>query len=235
MKIKTYIINLERRIDRKNKIKKIIPNILDFKFTSDIGINFDGKNIDFQTLSEVELYDWKMESDNKWWARPLKLGEIGCSLAHFSIWKLASKENLNKVLILEDDVFFDAGFQKKLEHYLNIIEVKTFWDLFYLGRFRLSYPDEHFGNGIVIPGYSHCTYAYMLSKKGIQKILKYNFHRNLIPVDEFLPALYTNHPRKDIRKLYPKSIEAYALIEDIVFQEDKNIAGSDTENSNFVN
>ena len=234
MKIKTYIINLERRLDRKNQIKKIIPNLLDFQFTSDIGINFDGRNVQLQILPDVKLYDWEIESDNEWWARPLKLGEVGCSLAHLSVWELAQKENLDKVLILEDDVFFDVGFQTKFEQYLNILETKTSWDLFYLGRYRLPYPDEHFENDIVIPGYSHCTYAYALSKKGIKKILGCNFHRNLIPVDEYLPALYTNHPRKDIRELYPKIMEAYALINDIVFQENKKIAGSDTEDSNSV-
>jgi collagen beta-1,O-galactosyltransferase len=234
MKIKTYVINLERRIDRKQKIKRIIPDILDFQFTSDIGINFDGKNIDIQTLPNIKLYDWEIESDNKWWSRHLKLGEVGCSLAHLSIWELARKENLNSVLILEDDVFFDVDFQKKYKQYMDILETKTSWDLFYLGRYRLPYSDDYFENDIVIPGYSHCTYAYALSKKGIKKILGCDFHCNLIPVDEFLPALYTNHPRKDIRELYPKIMEAYALINDIVFQEDKNIAGSDTEDSNFV-
>lgn len=233
MKIKTYIINLKRRPDRKEQLIKLIPNNLDFQFTSDIGINYDGKKLNLESLPNVQLYDWEIESENRWWSRPLKFGEIGCSLAHFSVWELACSEKLDMVLILEDDVFFDTEFQLKLQFYLKILEQKTKWDLFYLGRTR-RYPDKYFDDNIVIPGYSYCAFAYMLSKRGIKKILENNFLKNVIPVDEFLPSLYIDHPRADIRKLYPKSLEAYALNESIIFQKEKRIAGSDTEESNFV-
>ncbi len=53
----------------------------------------------------------------------------------------------------------------------------------------------------------------------------------LIPVDEILPALNLDHPRADIRSLYPKRLRAYALEPPLVTQLPKEEAGSDTEAS----
>lgn len=56
----------------------------------------------------------------------------------------------------------------------------------------------------------------------------------LIPVDEFLPALYLDHPRADVRRRYPRRLHAYAfeppLVADLPYEE----AGSDTEASEFA-
>lgn len=49
-----------------------------------------------------------------------------------------------------------------------------------------------------------------------------------------LPALYMNHPRPDIRALYPPRLRAYALKPPLVTQLPKDEAGSDTEASAFV-
>jgi hypothetical protein len=54
------------------------------------------------------------------------------------------------------------------------------------------------------------------------------------PVDELIPALYMDHPRADIRLLYPKRLRAYALEPPLVTQLPKEEAGSDTEASGFA-
>jgi collagen beta-1,O-galactosyltransferase len=65
-------------------------------------------------------------------------------------------------------------------------------------------------------------------------VLSCGFERALIPVDEPIPALYLDHPRDDIRSLYPKRLRAYALEPSLVTQLPKDEAGSDTEASTFV-
>jgi glycosyl transferase, family 25 len=88
--------------------------------------------------------------------------------------------------------------------------------------------------GIVHPGYSYCTFGYLLSASGLRRVLNCGFERALIPVDELLPALYMDHPREDIRLLYPKRLRAYAVEPALITQLPKDEAGSDTEASPFV-
>ena len=108
------------------------------------------------------------------------------------------------------------------------------WDLLYLGRWALDGDDQPAGEGIVRPGYSYCTYGYLLSASGLRALLGCGFERALIPVDELFPALYLDHPRADIRLLYPKRLRAYALEPPLVTQLPKEVAGSDTEASPFA-
>ena len=65
-------------------------------------------------------------------------------------------------------------------------------------------------------------------------MLDCGFERALIPVDELIPALYLDHPREDIRSLYPKRLRAYAFEPALVTQLPKEQAGSDTEASGFA-
>lgn len=46
----------------------------------------------------------------------------------------------------------------------------------------------------VRPGYSYWTIGYMITRKGIGKLLEANPLRRLVPVDEFLPIMYRSHP-----------------------------------------
>lgn len=234
MLIKTLIVSLERRSDRRERIREVLPSCLDYRFSCDLGINFDGKSMAIDDLQGIQLFNWQIDCDNFWWDRPLKLGEIGCSLAHLELWKLAHEQKLDEVLILEDDTFFPDDFEDKIGEYLKYLNKNTKWDICYLGRCKLEHADTEINDFLVKPGYSHCTFGYMISKKGLKKILSLNFEKNIIPVDEFLPALYIDHPRSDIKEIFPKCLEAYALKEDIVFTLDKKLAGSDTEESSYV-
>ncbi len=232
--MKTYIINLKRRNDRRERMQAILPKGLQAELTTDWDGSLDGREITPETLRGFGLFPWQIESDNKWWNRPLKKGEICCSISHYLIWRHAIKMNDNTFLILEDDVYFIDEFMRHLVQSLerlNLYDSK--WELLYLGRVPLE-QDEPVMDGIVRPGYSHCTYAYLLTKSGVKKLLNSGFEKALIPVDEFLPAMYIDHPRADVRQMFPKRLSAYALKPAIVFQLSKTVAGSDTEESDFI-
>jgi hypothetical protein len=94
--------------------------------------------------------------------------------------------------------------------------------------------DEPVAEGIMRPGFSYCTYGYMLSAAGLDKVLAVGFEKALLPVDELLPALYMDHPRGDVRRRYPKQLSAYALEPPLVAQLPKDEAGSDAEGGDFV-
>jgi collagen beta-1,O-galactosyltransferase len=73
-----------------------------------------------------------------------------------------------------------------------------------------------------------------LSAAGLAKVLDADFGRAIVPVDEFLPALYMRHPRLDVRRRYPPRLAAYAFEPPLVTQLPKDLAGSDTEATAFV-
>ena len=114
------------------------------------------------------------------------------------------------------------------------------WDLLYLGRNRhgqdeplpsveTSTPDEreacHPALHVLKAGFSTCAHAYVLTASGIEKLLSLSLHRQVIPVDDLLPALYAEHPRNDMkhRLLHDDRgdknfMQALGLKEDLVWQ-----------------
>jgi len=72
----------------------------------------------------------------------------------------------------------------------------------------------------------------MISRGGIQKIIETGFPGNLIPVDEFLPAMYMDHPRIDVRECYRKRLRAYSVDPLVCFVEDE--FGSDIMDSGLI-
>ncbi|KAA1242919.1 glycosyltransferase family 25 protein [Aquimarina sp. RZ0] len=236
MKIKTYIVNLNRRGDRKKELITKIPRILDYQFISDLGLDCDGNLLTENDFDTINCFDWQLhESNNGYYNRPLKLGEVGCSLSHLNTWKEAVKQDVPYVMVLEDDVIFRDDFSEQINKALKFLQTNyPKWDLLYLGRIPLEKDKKIINEQIVAPGYSYGAYAYIVSKKGIEKLLKSNLESNIIPSDEFLPAMYIDHPREDIQKIFKKSLQAYALHESIVFPGDPNIIGSDTEESSYI-
>jgi glycosyl transferase, family 25 len=229
-RLKTYVVNLKRRGDRRARMERVLPATWDAQFTSDWDGPMDGQAIDPDDLPGFGLYRWELPSDNPWWNRPLKLGEIGCAISHWMCWQKAAADAADPALILEDDVALADHCAARLQSRLaRLSTIDPHWDLLYLGRWALDDQDHAVAEGIVRPGY-----GYVLSASGLAALLNCGFERALIPVDELIPALYLDHPREDIRSLYPKRLRAYALEPPLITQLPKEEAGSDTEASAFV-
>jgi collagen beta-1,O-galactosyltransferase len=233
--LKTYVVNLKRRPDRRARMERVLPATWDVQFTSDLEGPMDGQAIDPDHLTGFGIYQWEIPSENPWWSRPLKLGEIGCAISHWTCWQQAAADGAGPALILEDDaVLVDHCAERLQARLAQLSAADPHWDLLYLGRWALDHADRAVAEGIVRPGYSYCTFGYLLSASGLRKMLDCGFERALIPVDELIPALYLDHPRADIRSLYPRRLRAYALEPPLVTQLPKDEAGSDTEASAFV-
>ncbi len=232
------MINLARRPDRRAWMNHALPRDLPVTFTSDWTGPFDGQNLTMNLLEEggYKLFPWQIESDNPWWSRPLKYGEVACTLAHLACWRHAAKAGSNTfIVILEDDALLPTTFLEDLLDGLNRLTKHAAFDLLYLGRFPLAAGREpSVMEGFVSPAYSHCTFGYVLSRAAVDVVLATRLESAIVPVDEFLPALYIDHPRPDLRARFPRQLTALAYDPPLVRQRSKGQAGSDTEDSDFV-
>ena len=67
----------------------------------------------------------------------------------------------------------------------------------YLGRTKPGDDDESFVQGSKIlawPSYSYGTFGYLLSYKGVEKLLAQKPLQKMIPVDEYLAIIFDQHP-----------------------------------------
>ena len=234
--METFVVNLARRPDRRASMERKLPPAWKAEYTTRWTGPLDGASIAPGDLDGFGLFPWQMDCENEWWNRPLKLGEIGCAVSHWLCWRRAVQLGAETALILEDDVELAAGIEHELPERLAALEAHDpAWDVVYLGRWALE-PDGEtvVADGLVRPGYSFCTFGYMLSAAGLSKVLGVGFEQDLIPVDELLPALYLDHPRPDVRRRYPARLSAYAFEPPLVVQLPKDVAGSDTEATPFV-
>ena len=234
--MKVFVVNLARRPDRRARMERTIPASWDVEYTTHWPGPLDGAALGPGDLRGLRLFPWQIESSNEWWNRPLKLGEVGCAVSHWSCWKRAAELDSKLTLVLEDDVELCPGIERALDVAIARLEaLDPGWHLAYLGRWALEPAAELLvAEGIVRPAYSYCTFAYALSSRGLHELLAAGFERALIPVDELLPALYMPHPRADVRKRYPPRLSAYAFEPPLVTQLPKDHAGSDTEATAFV-
>jgi collagen beta-1,O-galactosyltransferase len=233
--IRTYVINLRRRTDRRDRMNRILAPELRATFTSDWDGPFDGRTLNRTDLEAAgyRMFPWQIESDNPWWDRPLKVGEIGCTLSHLACWQDAITRHEPYALVLEDDAVLEDGFTESLVTGLRWTAGSHPFDLLYLGRYPLG-PDRVVAPGLVSPGYSHCTFGYLLTRNALKVLLAQRLHQAVVPVDEFLPSLYIGHPRADLRARFPRRLRALAFGPPLVRQLPKDEAGSDTEDSDFL-
>ena len=235
----TYVVNLRRRTDRRRHMETQLPRRLQAFFTSDMEGPFDGLTLDLEEIREAgcELFDWPLgrtDTGNPYWERNLTYGEIGCTLSHLACWEHAITTDASVFLVLEDDICIPADFIERLTAGLREIDSGCPGvGLVYLLRRSLG-SDRPLLPGVVAPGFSYWTCGYVLTREATLQILGADIRTSIIPVDEFLPAMYTEHPREDVRARYPQRISAAAFDPPLIGKLPKEIVGSDTTDSRLV-
>ncbi|XP_026474672.1 glycosyltransferase 25 family member [Ctenocephalides felis] len=233
-----YMINLLRRPERRERMRLCFQ---------ELGINaktvnaVDGRSLNDSCLVELGI-SFMPEFIDPYHKRPMTMGEIGCFLSHYNIWKEASSMDYNLIMILEDDVRFEPFFRQKLQAILREIQQNNVeYDLLYIGRKRLLENEEPYIENsrlLVKPSYSYWTLGYILTKSGIQKLLKAEPLKNMVPVDEYLPILFDKHPRDAWKTHFPdRDLIALSTAPLLVYPT--HYTGepgyfSDTEDSNII-
>ena len=231
------VINLLRRVDRRQtmdqQLTKHLPAI-PVEYVSAI----DGAAVDDYLAGRgFSIFpNWKdPASTNPYHCRDLRRGEIGCALSHRELWQRAVDQRLERVLVLEDDAILLPGFFEALKKRLEPLErLAPLWDLLYVGRKPLAGTEMSLGEGLVVPKFSYGTYAYVLSLKGASRLLASGLENNIIPADEFLPALYATHPRNDVRRTFGSGARLKAYATDPPLARHSPELDSDTESSRDI-
>ena len=172
-------INLDRAIDRRLKLENIlIDNKLNYKRIEAV----DGK-----------LFE-KNELKQKYNFRKLSTSEVACTLSHIKAIQYAFDNSMETVLIMEDDCSFEyLNFKKKPLR--KLMSIDNDWDIIQLG---IICGEELYNNFTKILDenltkscyYSLGAVAYLINRKGMEKILNYfSKTRNLKVADEYIYEL----------------------------------------------
>ncbi|KAM6902368.1 procollagen galactosyltransferase 2 [Xenentodon cancila] len=207
-----YLINLRRRQDRRDRMLFSLNELeIDVKVVDAV----DGNALNSSDIKILGV-DLLPGYYDPFSGRTLTKGEVGCFLSHFYIWKEIVDMQMDKALIFEDDVRFQANFKRRVLRLMEEVEqVELDWDIIYLGRKQVNpgneEPVEDVRN-LVVADYSYWTLSYAISQQGAQKMLNAEPLSKMLPVDEFLPIMYDKHPNEDYKSQFlNRNLQAFSV------------------------
>jgi len=199
-----FVVNMDRRADRLATFKETHPTL--YKHTYKWRAT-DGTKL---TLSPQLAYLFR-NNDFKW-----KKPVMGCAISHLGLWEKCANDSHN-YLILEDDVRLQADWESKWA--VAAPQIPTDADVIYLGGvlppnkqalplitesvnpFFAKVAKNNVMSGGMPRRYFHfCTYAYILTKQGAQKLMQLVKERGIFTSadhmivnhgDEFLNIYFT--------------------------------------------
>nr|XP_060613147.1 probable inactive glycosyltransferase 25 family member 3 [Anolis sagrei ordinatus] len=199
-----FLINLVRRPDRR---QRMLDALLELEIEPLVVNAVDGSALNSSDIKKLGV-DLLPGYYDPFSGRTLTKGEVGCFLSHHHIWKEIVEQGLERSIVLEDDVRFEAYFKERLWRLMDNLElVQMDWDLIYLGRKQVNSDAEELVEDVrnlVVPEYSYWTLAYIISRQGAQKLVNAQPLSRILPVDEFLPIMYNKHPNEDYKKHFAK-------------------------------
>jgi glycosyl transferase family 25 len=163
--MKLFVINLKKSKDRFQNISK----------------NLKSLNIPFERFDAIygqELFEDEIKENTTFIGRNFlcNRGIIGCAMSHIELWKSFKKSDNDFILISEDDIEYKKGFSKIFKD-VDKIYKKVNFDILSLNCSILL--KEQIGESISVDDYEITkplfpltTASYIVSKKGVKKLLK---------------------------------------------------------------
>jgi len=210
---KIFYINLDRRPERNEKVKKELSKI-GWKGPVERISAVDGRQLEEKTIKKYFTQQAIEQANTKYDkfipGYYMTKGGMGCALSHRSIFLKIMQENHDCVLVIEDDVIFADDFLKKWNHYSKSLPGN--FDLVYVGYHeseltKFSNVNSAFSkpSGVVFG-----TFGMVIHKKVVPTLI------NLFPVygqiDSMISTLfpkinvYTLHKQKRIVRSQENSI-----------------------------
>jgi GR25 family glycosyltransferase involved in LPS biosynthesis len=151
---KVYCINLEERKDRWDLCEE---KFKEYGITN--YVRFDGVKVNGNLSSK-------------------KLGQIGCAASFYNVFKDASKNSYEKILVLEDDFDFTVSKDEIINNLDRAFkEMPENWDMFYLGanvmNEIMSNPIEKYSENLLKLNSGYALHSVCFSKEALNKILNF--------------------------------------------------------------
>ena len=179
---KVYVISLPRRLDRRERVKRVL-NGIDFEFVDSI----DGyQDIDIQEL----IKNKELSTEYKDPVGLITKGIVGCALSHKKAWKKFIDSKEDTAIFFEDDLMMTKDIFRQppgqevtketeyTQYYidlLNEIDMLKDWDVIFMGKKMLSYPGDMITKNIIRPIFGKAgwgAHSYVLNKRSAKKLLK---------------------------------------------------------------
>lgn len=165
----TFVLNLERRTDRMERVTDIL-HYLNISFERYIAT-------DSEVIAGLHKNLLHLNPDSTM-SRP---GYLACLLSHLSMFKTALDRGYKSILVLEDDVFIHKDVKQWTQTIMS--QVPDNWDMIYFGYLPLSddlqfWSHDHFallkeGGNVFRSKGLWCTHAYAIKADFMKETLQY--------------------------------------------------------------
>lgn len=153
---RVVVVNLDRRTDRLDRLHRHLAEI----------------GWPFRYPERFRAIDGRSVKPPAWWR--VGAGAWGCHQSHVQIIEQALMDDLDSILILEDDVFFEPGLREKLGKFLNA--VPDDWQQIYLGGqhlFQRRQPPVKVNEQVIRPFNVNRTHAFALHRRGMPIVYRW--------------------------------------------------------------
>ena len=210
--LKVIILSIKNKINRINRMEKIIYNFSKIGLEYEIYYGVNGNDIKIYDTEhnnikllynnfETYYYDNRIRRNNI----KMKNGEFGCAWSHLKIYKkLLNDNNYQYYLILEDDANLVTSLNTLYETINNLPEIfdichlsKSIWNPFN----KLDKINDYFYN--ISINYFNCLVSLIISKSGASKILKLSNNHINIPADDLVCETYLKN--RDFKLYVPEN------------------------------
>jgi hypothetical protein len=109
------------------------------------------------------------------------ISTIGCGLSHMCIWAYCLDKNMEMAYVFEDDIVAWIG-KDDLQWRINdaLTKMDPDWDFLFLGRCGdKCQAMKEISDGLYRTSYSMCTHAYIISSRGMRKMLSRPLHAGI--------------------------------------------------------
>lgn len=210
---KIYIINLDNRIDRWENVTNELRKANINKY-----VRFSAIKPDLSKILHIHCRNFEKQTDR------YVVGQMGCKMSHVAIAKDMEDNNLNRILILEDDIKIARDANDRFSFALDQIEKSEItWDMLYFGglyQFGGYYVDgREWKQDQISPNIQKLkgameTCAYAISKRMSNIILGYAMDSGK-EIDIFYYWLHQNIKQLGYYGIVPPIIETSKTDSDI--------------------
>jgi len=173
MKYRTYVINMDKDVERYNKIASYYHNSDLSELPLERYSAVVGKNVEpTDWLTDDAINDFKQVLNNGYRTHHYQLtyGGIGCFLSHYNLAKqlLSEKKNVDAYIVFEDDTAIPRNLLSHIEK--NISELPEDWD--YLLFYTIRANGEPSTNKLNKLKSFWGLNGYIINKKGARKLVE---------------------------------------------------------------